>query len=190
MAKRSDSILGPIILLIVGGGFALFWITLASSHGAPALFPLFGVVFLAVLLITLGGSILKTLDERSRNQAAPMLTSQTRVVAKRMEVKNRGKSHTTEYYATFDLPSGERLELELDGAQYGQVAEGDGVLLRHQGTWFLGFERQPAAEPERPGPPGEELVCEYCAAVNPPGTRKCSSCGSSRLVPRTAESAT
>jgi membrane protein implicated in regulation of membrane protease activity len=189
MAKRTDSVLGPMITLILVGGFALFWIGTAASHGAPAIFPLFGVVFLGIAVLTLGRSIFKTMEERSRNQAAHQMTVQARVVTKRTELKSRGKSHTTEYYATFDLPSGERLELELDGAQYGQLAEGDWGLLRHQGTWFLGFERRAAAEPERPSPPGEELVCEYCAAMNPPGTRKCSGCGSSRLVPRTAGAA-
>jgi|WetSurMetagenome_2_1015567.scaffolds.fasta_scaffold100548_3 ribosomal protein L40E len=184
MAKRTDSILGPVIMLILGGGFVLFWISGASGHGAPAIFPLFGVVFLGILVVTLGGTIFKTLEERSRNQALPVLTRPARVVAKRTELKHHGKSHSTSYYATFDLGPGERSELELNGREYGLVAEGDRGELRYQGSWFLGFHRNTEPEPEQQAVTGDDLVCEYCAALNPPGARKCSSCGSGRLVPR------
>jgi len=189
VSKRSDSVLGPVIMLILGGGFVLFWISMAAGHGAPAFFPLFGVVFLGILVVTFGGTIFKTLGERSRNQALPVRTTAARIVAKRTEIKHHGKSHSTSYFATFDLGPGERLELELDGDEYGLLAEGDRGELRFQGSWYLGFQRNIEPEPERPAATGEDLICQYCAAVNPPGARKCSSCGSGRLVPRVSAGA-
>lgn len=183
MARRNESIFGSVIALILGGGFVLFWISTATKHGAPAIFPLFGIVFLAALVFSVGGTIIKTLGDQARNEAAPVLTAEAVVAAKRLEVANRGKSHSTEYYATFDLGSGKRIELELDGKQYGLLAEEDRGALRYQGTWFLGFDRQAgaASAEEMIVPPS--LVCEYCGAMNPPRTAKCAGCGSGRLTP-------
>ena len=184
MARRNESIFGSVVVLILGGGFALFWIGGAASHGAPAFFPLFGIAFLAILVISVGGSIIKTLGAQARNAAEPVLTAEAVVAAKRLELVNRGKSHSTEYYATFDLASGERIELELDGKQYGLLAERDKGELRFQGTWFLGFDRQAGTVPVEEVIVQPSLVCEYCGAMNPPGTAKCASCGSGRLAPR------
>ncbi len=36
---------------------------------------------------------------------------------------------STWYYASFQLPDGQRLELSLDGREYGQLAEGDSGIL-------------------------------------------------------------
>jgi hypothetical protein len=185
MARRGDSILAPVIMLIFVGGFAVFWISGAARHGAPAFFPLFGLVFLVVALVSLGGPILRTLDDRRRNEAAPMLTAAARVAAKRLEVSRRGKSNSTAYYATFDLATGGRLELELAGEEYGLLAEGDRGELRYQGGWYLGFDRRPEPEPEREVAAAEDLVCEYCGASNGAAGKKCASCGSARLAPRT-----
>ncbi len=183
MARRNESIFGSVVVLILGGGFAIFWISSASRHGAPAFFPLFGIAFLAILVISVGGSIIKILGERANNQAAPVLTADAVVAAKRLQVVNRGKSHSTEYYATFDLGSGERIELELDGKQYGLLAEEDRGALRYQGTWFLDFARQAGAAPAEQVIVQSSLVCEYCGAVNPPRTARCAGCGSGRLTP-------
>jgi ribosomal protein L40E len=183
MAKRSDSIFGSVVVLLIGVSFILFWITTASRHGAPAVFPIFGIIGLLVLLFGVGGTILKTLGERSRNEAAPVLASAARVATKRAEIRSRGKSHSTTYYATFDLRSGARLELELDGAQYGLLAEGDRGELRYQGSWFLGFERTAGPESPPETVSGPSLLCEYCGAINSPNTSKCAGCGSGKLTP-------
>lgn len=183
MAKRGDSVIGSVIMLILGGGFVLFWISKAAEMHAPAIFPLFGVVFLGILAVTLGGTILRTLDERSRNEAAPVRGSAARVVTKRTEIRSHGKTHSTTYYATFDLPSGERLELELSGDEYGLLAEGDRGELRYQGTWFLSFERQAGSTPPPESASGPSLVCDYCATMNPAGASKCANCGSGKLMP-------
>jgi ribosomal protein L40E len=185
MAKRNDSVIGSVLALVFGGIFVLFWIGTATKHGAPFVFPLFGFVFLGLLVFKVGGSLLKSLDERNRNESAPVLTSEARVAAKRTDVVGRGKSYGTQHYATFELPAGQRVELELGGDEYGQLAEGDRGELRYQGSWYLGFLRRIPLEPEPPALPAADLVCEYCGALNSATARKCSSCGSSRLAPPT-----
>ena len=42
---------------------------------------------------------------------------------------------------TFEVESGDRIELELSGTEYGMLAEGDYGKLSFQGTRYLGFER-------------------------------------------------
>ena len=49
--------------------------------------------------------------------------------------------HGTTYYATFQVESGDRMELPMRGTDYGMLAEGDRGRLTFQGTRFLGFER-------------------------------------------------
>lgn len=69
------------------------------------------------------------------------------VVAKRTNVSrhhtDNTMSHTfTTYYATFQVESGDRMELEVDGSDYGMLVEGDTGKLSFQGTRYLGFERK------------------------------------------------
>lgn len=189
MARRTDSVIGRLVGLVLGVCFVIFWIGMAASHGAPIFFPLFGLVFLGVLVFNLGGSILKTLGEQSRNESAAVLTSPARLLAKRTEVKGHRNSHSTDYFATFGLESGERLELELEGKQFGLLTEGDQGELRYQGTWFLDFALTSPEEPERVAPVAESLVCEYCGGTNASGALKCASCGSGKLLPSESETA-
>ena len=50
--------------------------------------------------------------------------------------------HTfTTYYVTFQVESGDRMELAVDGEDYGMLVEGDRGRLSFQGTRYLGFER-------------------------------------------------
>ena len=51
-------------------------------------------------------------------------------------------THSTSYYATFQVESGDRMELNLSGQEYGLLAEGDRGKLTFQGTRYLGFERE------------------------------------------------
>lgn len=46
------------------------------------------------------------------------------------------------YYVTFEVESGDRMELHVPGREYGQLAEGDKGKLSFQGTRYLGFERR------------------------------------------------
>ena len=53
-----------------------------------------------------------------------------------------GHTHTsTRYYVTFQVESGDRMELSVSGPEYGMLAEGDRGELTFQGTRYLSFER-------------------------------------------------
>ena len=43
---------------------------------------------------------------------------------------------------TFQVESGDRIELQVKGNEYGMLVEGDYGKLSFQGTRYLGFERQ------------------------------------------------
>ena len=118
-----------------GFGFGLFEIMFFIMFG------LFFVVFIVTLLRGLG--------EWNKNNHSPKLTVPVTVVAKRTNVSrhhNGGKHHhtstSTTYYVTFQVESGDRMELHLSGSEYGLIVEGDKGLLTFQGTRFLNFERQ------------------------------------------------
>lgn len=47
----------------------------------------------------------------------------------------------TSYYVTFQAESGDRIELEVPGSDFGMLAKGDEGKLAFQGTGYLTFER-------------------------------------------------
>ena len=47
--SSAGSLVGGIIAVV----FGIFWIGMASSHGAPAFFPLFGLVFIFIAIFTM-----------------------------------------------------------------------------------------------------------------------------------------
>ena len=74
------------------------------------------------------------------------------MVTKRMDVRHRNHNsgvdnmhhHTssTTYYATFQVESGDRMELAVRDREYGLLVENDIGKLTFQGTRYLGFERE------------------------------------------------
>ena len=107
------------------------------------LFPLVFLVVLGMILFT----VVSNLRRWSKNNASPRLTVPATVVAKRMNVSRHHTDNTmvhtfTTYYVTFQVESGDRIELRLSGTEYGQLAEGDTGRLSFQGTRYLGFERK------------------------------------------------
>ena len=108
-------------------------------------FTIFGIV-VAVFVLT----IIKGISEWSRNNASPRLTTDATVVTKRMNVStySNAGSHSmamvnssTQYYVTFEIANGDRLEFTVHGDEYGVLVEGDHGKLTYQGTRFLGFAR-------------------------------------------------
>jgi len=89
-------------------------------------------------------TIIKGVLQWSKNNNEPVLTVPAKVVTKRSNTSggsgNSG-SHTT-YYVTFEVQSGDRLELRMNGQDYGQLADNDFGLLTFQGTRYHAFERQ------------------------------------------------
>ena len=90
-----------------------------------------------------------------KNNQSPRLSVSATVVAKRENVSHHSHPnggdpsgahgyHTTSstsYYVTFQVESGDRMELQVSGREYGILAEGDIGKLTFQGTRYLAFER-------------------------------------------------
>lgn len=116
----------------------------------------FEVIFFTVFVLVLGIFIViavKGIGEWHKNNQSPRLTVSASVVAKRVNLSHHAgtdqphmshMSHTsTRYYVTFQVESGDRMELRLSGHEYGMLAEGDQGQLTFQGTRYLHFDRIP-----------------------------------------------
>lgn len=109
------------------------------------LFTLFFILFFVAFFIIL----FRGLSQWRKNNKSPRLTVQASVVAKRTRVSHShsgtGEAMLTDsytyYYVTFEVESGDRMELSVSGNDYGLIAEGDVGKLTFQGTRFLSFER-------------------------------------------------
>lgn len=142
----------------------------------------FMLIFAAIFLFVIGGilfNIGKGVSEWASNNSQPQRYDDAEIVAKRTEVSGGEKSTSTTYYTTFELAAGERRELEVDGSDYGQFAEGDTGRLMHQGTRFLGFAREPRRKADAPPIVNipQHLTCDYCGSALPSGKIKCEGCG-------------
>ena len=106
------------------------------------MFPLFFLMFFAVFAVV----IFRMFREWNHNNHSPRLTVDAKVIAKRTNVShshNNGHTHRSiTYYVTFQVESGDRMELKMQGYEYGLLIEGDTGKLTFQGTRFLEFQRQ------------------------------------------------
>ena len=66
-----------------------------------------------------------------------MSAQQNLFVAQDLESAIVNKDNTV----TFQVESGDRMEFEVDGSDYGLLVQGDIGKLSFQGTRYLGFER-------------------------------------------------
>ncbi len=105
----------------------------------PIFFTVIPILFFGIFFTV----FYKIIRETRRNNKAPRLTTDATVVSKREHYRRgtNSASHTA-YYVTFEVPSGDRMELMLDGYEYGMLIEGDEGRLNFQGTRFLSFERK------------------------------------------------
>lgn len=113
----------------------------------------FEIIFFIVFILILGvfvALLVKNLGEWHRNNRAPRLNVGAKVVAKRTSVSRHASNvhggASTRYFATFQVESGDRIELSLSGEEYGLLAEGDVGILTFQGSRYVAFERQDAPE--------------------------------------------
>lgn len=116
-------------------------------------FGMFQFMFTLVFVIVIGTFIVtavKGIGQWNKNNNSPRLTVPALVVAKRTNVSRHrhgganGHHHyhtSTTYYVTFQVESGDRMELHVEGSEYGMLIEGDQGNLTFQGTRYLGFER-------------------------------------------------
>lgn len=112
---------------------------------------IFGIVIVMFIITAVRG-----IGTWSKNNNSPRLTVEATVVSKRQNTNvhhhhNAGDTtgahgmHTstaTTYYVTFQVASGDRMELRVGGSEYGVLAEGDFGELTFQGTRYLGFARR------------------------------------------------
>ena len=106
------------------------------------------LMFILIPLLMIGIislRLFRNIRQWNRDNNSPRLTVPARVVCKRDDRRHhRHGNHThhrTYYYVTFQFESGDRLELELQGHEYGLLVEGDQGKLTFQGSRYFGFER-------------------------------------------------
>lgn len=115
--------------------------------GFELMFTLVFVLVIGTFLVT----AVRGIAQWNKNNHSPRLTVPATIVAKRTNVShhrhnhgNTGMHHTTHsttYYVTFQVASGDRMELHVAGHEFGILVEGDRGMLTFQGTRYLGFER-------------------------------------------------
>lgn len=102
------------------------------------MFNIMPVIFMLVFGFILY-TIFSNVKQGLKNSQSPLLTVPAQVVSKRMHV--RGDNSYTTYFVTFEVQSGDRMELRVDGSEYGMLVEQDLGLLSFQGTRYESFER-------------------------------------------------
>lgn len=119
------------------------------------MFDVFPVIF-TIMFITIFGliifSMIKGVGQWKYNNSQPVLTVTAKLVSKRTNVSRSTTHHgddfhhhshtSTTYYITFEVESGDRMELCVSGEQYGLLVEGDRGQLTFQGTRYLAFKRE------------------------------------------------
>ena len=107
----------------------------------------FEIMFFLMFSLVIGMFILtviRGISQWNKNNHSPRLTVEATVVAKREEVTHHHTMHlstSTWYYVTFQVESGDRMELGVGGYEYGMLVEGDLGRLTFQGTRYISFER-------------------------------------------------
>ena len=115
-------------------------------------FVTFEIMFTLVFFLVFGifiATAVKGISQWNKNNHSPRLTVPATIVAKRTNVSHHhhggtGMHHTTHsttYYVTFQVESGDRIELHVAGHEFGMLIEGDRGMLTFQGTRYLSFER-------------------------------------------------
>lgn len=116
-------------------------------------FDLFQIMFTLMFALVISmfiATAVRGISQWNKNNNSPRLTVPATVVAKRTNVTRHrhgganGHHHhhsSTSYYVTFQVESGDRMELQVAGTEYGMLIEGDSGKLTFQGTRYLGFER-------------------------------------------------
>ena len=128
-------------------GFGFGFSNFSTSFNIMGIFVtlMFVVVFGLFIVVAVKG-----ISQWNKNNHSPRLTVPATIVAKRTNVSHHhhhggtGMHHTTHsttYYVTFQVESGDRMELHVAGHEFGMLIEGDRGNLTFQGTRYLGFER-------------------------------------------------
>ena len=110
-------------------------------------FDIFSLMFVIVPVFIFGVFayiLIKGISQWSSNNKSPILSVPAEVVTKRSQTSGGAgdSAASTRYYVTFQVESGDRIELPMNGQEYGMLAEEDLGILTFQGTRYKGFERR------------------------------------------------
>lgn len=92
----------------------------------------FNILFAIIFFCVLGTMVyifVKNISTWNKNNNSPRLTVAAKIVAKRTKVFHNQQSDgfstttSTSYYVTFEVKSGDRMELAVTGKEYGQMVE-------------------------------------------------------------------
>ena len=111
------------------------------------LFAICIIIFAIYMIYFKEDKIENKIEERKQakiNKNSPRLTVYAKVVAKRNHYHKNSSSmmSSSRYYATFEVESGDRFELQVPEYEYGLMIVGDTGELFFQGTRFLSFTRK------------------------------------------------
>jgi hypothetical protein len=103
-------------------------------------FPIFFILVVGFILFI----IFQGIKQWNYNNKQPKLNVDALVVSKRTKVSggSNDSSASTWYYVTFQVESGDRMELAVRNSDYGMLAEGDVGELVFQGTRYHSFTRK------------------------------------------------
>ena len=115
------------------------------------LVPIFIGVIFVIMLVSIISGLSRNAKRERKNDESPRVTADAKVVSKRMQVGENRHRHGNDdmmhsynyskYFVTFEFESGDRVEMPVDGSEYGLLVEGDTGKLTFQGTRYLGFSR-------------------------------------------------
>ena len=122
------------------------------GFGGMGFFPIIVIAIFAVIIIMFILTVVKVVKEWAHNSHSPLLIVDARVVDKRttstthgMHMNANGTTTPTStfhtYYVTFEVESGDRLELSVPGEEYGYLVKDDEGKLSFKGTKFIKFDR-------------------------------------------------
>lgn len=122
----------------------MYYFSFMSSVIPMIVFLFFVFVFGTIIVQAVKGT-----NQWAKNNDSPVLIVEAIVVSKRQDVSyshmagdNMHHSSHTNYYVTFEVESGDRMEFSVNGSEYGMLVESDCGKLKIQGTRYLGFTRQ------------------------------------------------
>lgn len=111
---------------------------------------LFALMFVAIIGVFIVVAV-KGIGTWNKNNKSPRLTVHATVISKRTMAHHRDSGvhgtgmhggYSTRYFVAFQVDSGDRMELQVEGSEFGILVEGDNGYLTFQGTRYLGFQRR------------------------------------------------
>ena len=102
-------------------------------------------LFVVLFFILFFAVIAKNIAQWFKNENSPRLTVPAVIVDKQRKTHHHHSGghhhHTHSYHVTFQVESGDRMELKVIRSEYDMLLGGDRGRVSFQGTRYLGFER-------------------------------------------------